>query len=270
MQGLGPGTKRLSRDENALNLVKPVFYVAMGVEHLTYSFLPQFTYRGGRRRRPAVGLRLGGVHDLLSVLRADPDPGRPLCRTDRPASADGLWPGPGRGRPGRAHAAARGRRDHRRPGVCRHRPGHAVHRRAVLHPHRRLARAQDPGCRDHRLRLPGRHDLGHGDRLAPGRLHRHPGRVHPRRRGRRRDGRLRRASWCRRHRGGRGRARRLRSRAPPAGPGPQGDPVQPRPDDHHRSDRHPGQGGADRRDRVRPAPADDRSATTSRKTSARW
>ena len=38
----GPGTTCPDKDEAALNLVKPVFFVAVFLEHLNYSFLPQF------------------------------------------------------------------------------------------------------------------------------------------------------------------------------------------------------------------------------------
>ncbi len=38
------GTAKIQGDEAALNLVKPVFFVAVLVEHLTYAFLPQFMH----------------------------------------------------------------------------------------------------------------------------------------------------------------------------------------------------------------------------------
>ena len=45
MQGKeGEGGVRLQGEEAALNLVKPVFFVAVLVEHLTYAFLPQFMH----------------------------------------------------------------------------------------------------------------------------------------------------------------------------------------------------------------------------------
>lgn len=40
----GEGSVQLQGDEAALNLVKPVFFVAVLAEHLTYAFLPQFMH----------------------------------------------------------------------------------------------------------------------------------------------------------------------------------------------------------------------------------
>ena len=129
-----------------------------------------------------AGLRLGALHRLLSVFRAQPDSGRALRRTARPQAVDLARPGLGQRQRARAGAAARHLAHHPPARDFRHRSGDALHRHPGLHPGRRSGREEDAGRRDHRVRIPGRHDLRHGDRIFAGELPSPAGRLHAQRR----------------------------------------------------------------------------------------
>ena len=77
-------------EETALIVVKPIFFLAVFLEHLTYSFLP---VHAGRRDGVRLVARLcgGPVHGLLPVFRLEPDPAGHFA--DRFGAKRMIWPG---------------------------------------------------------------------------------------------------------------------------------------------------------------------------------
>ena len=80
------------RDVAALDLVKPIFFLAVFVDHLALRLPAAVRQRDRAQARPAGELRRHAVHGLLSLLRPGADAGRPLRAAVRLAPADPVRP----------------------------------------------------------------------------------------------------------------------------------------------------------------------------------
>ena len=80
-----------SNEEAGLIIVKPVFFLAVFLEHLLYSFLPKFMQDVASDFGLLAGICSGAFHGLLSVLRSQPHSCWPFCGKARPPRPDLGW-----------------------------------------------------------------------------------------------------------------------------------------------------------------------------------
>ena len=168
----------------ALILLKPLYFLGVFLDSLTYAFLPKFmqeaaTTSGMAESFASVPFTAYYLLFALSLIpagnlaeRYGPNPVIVAGLIMAGASVLGLA------------LPARNLRNDRVPGACGYRSGPAADRRSELHSECGLARQEDPGHGDHRAGIPGRHAFRNGDRLAAGEFPSPARRVHGRRRGR--------------------------------------------------------------------------------------
>ena len=157
-------------EETALIVVKPIFFLAVFLEHLTYSFLPKFMQDAAAASGVSLGFAAAPFTAYYLCFALSLIPAGHF--SDRYGPKPLIWPGlilasasilglmlPLGIIPMTALRALSGIGQ-----------GMLFIGIQSLHPRRRLPREEDPGQRDHRVRLPGRHDLRHGDRIAAGQL----------------------------------------------------------------------------------------------------
>ena len=166
----------------ALILLKPLYFLGVFLDSLTYAFLPKFMQEAATASGMPVSFASVPFTAYYLPFRAEPDSSRKPHRAVRPQPGYRFRPAAGGRQRPRPGPARRDLRVDRASGARGHRSGTAADRRSELHSECGLARQEDPGHGDHRAGLPGRHAFRNGDRLAAGEFPARARRVRGRRR----------------------------------------------------------------------------------------